>query len=166
MWTDTLAALAPAAPAPNIQCLKLDSNSLAYLSSTFFNEAMDALLAKLPSLRALHLGNNQLDAAQAVGLAKSLKDRGVGGMGGTLASLTLGSNDVGDSGLAAILEVLPSGCVVWGGAPSARTAHAPRTMRARNPISPPHTRHTRLAHTRPHHPAPAACTSCTCTAPR
>lgn len=107
MWTDTLAALAPAVEAPNIECLKLDSNSLAYLSSTFFNDAMGAVLSKLPSLRALHLGNNQLDAAQAVGLAASLLKRGVGGPGGTLKSLTLGSNDVGDAGLAAVLKVLP-----------------------------------------------------------
>ena len=40
MWTDTLAALVPAQAAPNVRNIKLDSNSLAYLSAAYFNEAM------------------------------------------------------------------------------------------------------------------------------
>ena len=105
MWTDTLAALQPLVTVPNITCIKLDSNSLAYLSAGAFNDALDALLSRLPALKALHLGNNQLDANQATALAASLRrfkiDR--------LTSLTLGSNDIGDAGLKAVLEVLPAG---------------------------------------------------------
>jgi len=104
MWTDTLQALTPHGPCPNITCLKLDSNSLAYLSASFFNEALDSLLARLPSLRALHLGNNQLDTAQAVGLAASITRHKLP----HLTSLTLGSNDIGDTGLAAVLRSLPT----------------------------------------------------------
>ena len=105
MWTDTLAALQPPASVPNITCIKLDSNSLAYLSAGAFNDALDALLSRLPSLKALHLGNNQLDSSQATALAASLRRFKVD----RLTSLTLGSNDIGDVGLKAILEVLPSG---------------------------------------------------------
>jgi hypothetical protein len=105
MWTDTLSALVPAVPCPNIRNLKLDSNSLAYLSTSYFNDAMDALLSRTPNLEALHLGNNQLDAAQAVALAASLQKHKIT----RLQNLTLGSNDIQDVGLAAVLKVLPSG---------------------------------------------------------
>jgi hypothetical protein len=105
MWTDTLAALTPPRVALNITCLKLDSNSLAYLSANFFNEAMDGLLSKLPNLRALHLGNNQLDTAQSIALAASLTSNKIC----HLESITLGSNEIGDAGLAAILKALPGG---------------------------------------------------------
>lgn len=66
LWTDALISLTPSHPCPHITCLKLDSNSLAYLSSTFFSEAMDALLSKLPRLKSLHLGNNQIDGIQTI----------------------------------------------------------------------------------------------------
>jgi hypothetical protein len=105
MWTDTLAALVPAVTAPNIRNIKLDSNSLAYLSAAYFNEAMDSLLQRLPNLESLHLGNNQLDSAQAIALAASITRHKVT----RLCNLTLGSNDIGDSGLAAILKSLPRG---------------------------------------------------------
>ena len=103
MWTDTLAALVPERTAPNIRNIKLDSNSLAYLSAAYFNEAMDSLLMRLPNLESLHLGNNQLDSAQAVALAASITRHKVS----KLCNLTLGSNDIGDVGLAAILKALP-----------------------------------------------------------
>ena len=105
MWTDTLAALQPPKDAPNITCLKLDSNSLAYLSGAFFNESMESLLVRLPNVRALHLGNNQIDKEQAVALAATIKKCRLN----ALTSLTLGSNDIGDKGLEAILNSLPDG---------------------------------------------------------
>ena len=96
-------ALTPAVPCAHVTCLKLDSNSLAYLSSSFFNDAMDLLLSRLPALQALHLGNNQLDPKQTAELAASFVKHKVN----RLRSLTLGSNDIGDAGLAAILKALP-----------------------------------------------------------
>jgi hypothetical protein len=104
MWTDTLAALVPARPTPNIRNIKLDSNSLAYLSAAFFSEAMDNLLSRLPNLESLHLGNNQIDSVQAVALAASLTRHKVD----KLCNLTLGSNDIGDAGLRAICKALPT----------------------------------------------------------
>ena len=103
MWTDTLAALVPSRPTPNIRNIKLDSNSLAYLSAAFFSEAMDNLLSRLPNLESLHLGNNQLDSIQAIALAASISRHKVN----KLCNLTLGSNDIGDAGLRAICKALP-----------------------------------------------------------
>jgi len=103
MWTDTLAALVPARPTPNIRNIKLDSNSLAYLSAAFFSEAMDNLLSRLSNLESLHLGNNQLDSIQAIALAASITRHKVN----KLCNLTLGSNDIGDAGLHAICKALP-----------------------------------------------------------
>lgn len=103
MWTDTLAALVPSQNCPNIQNIKLDSNSLAYLSATHFNEAMDNLLGKVPYLHTLHLGNNQLDSNQAVSLGNSITKHKIS----NLQNLTLGSNDIGDTGITAILKALP-----------------------------------------------------------
>lgn len=105
LWTDSLSALCPASVCPNIRNLKLDSNSLAYLSSSYFSDSMDMLLSRLPSLTALHLGNNQLDSGQAVALAASLTRHRIN----KLENLTLGSNDIGDAGLAAVLKALPNG---------------------------------------------------------
>ena len=65
--------------------------------------AADSLLMRLPNLESLHLGNNQLDSAQAVALAASITRHRVS----RLCNLTLGSNDIGDVGLAAILKALP-----------------------------------------------------------
>jgi Leucine-rich repeat (LRR) protein len=103
MWTDTLAALVPSRPTPNIRNIKLDSNSLAYLSAAFFSEAMDNLLSRLSNLESLHLGNNQLDSIQAIALAASFTRHRVN----KLCNLTLGSNDIGDAGLRAICKALP-----------------------------------------------------------
>lgn len=41
-WTDTLAALTPLSVCPQMRTLKLDSNSLAYLSATYFRCARSA----------------------------------------------------------------------------------------------------------------------------
>jgi hypothetical protein len=60
LWTDSLSALVPACTVVTLRRLKLDGNSLGYLSGGYFVEAMDALLARLPAIEALHLGNNQL----------------------------------------------------------------------------------------------------------
>ena len=103
MWTDTLAALVPSEICNNIHNIKLDSNSLAYLSATHFNEAMDNLLSKVPNLRTLHLGNNQLDSNQAISLGNSIAKHKLT----WLENLTLGSNDIGDTGVTAILKALP-----------------------------------------------------------
>ena len=65
--------------------------------------APDSLLMRLPNLESLHLGNNQLDSNQAVALAASITRHRVS----RLCNLTLGSNDIGDAGLAAILKALP-----------------------------------------------------------
>lgn len=73
-------------------------------AGSYFNEAMDALLARMPNLTALHLGNNQLDARQAEGLATSFVRHRLN----SIENLTLGSNDIGDAGLAAILKALPN----------------------------------------------------------
>lgn len=105
LWTDSLSALVPPASCPNVERLKLDGNSLGYLSGAYFNEAMDTLLSRLPSLQNLHLGNNQLDAKQAEGLAASFTRHKMM----RLENLTLGSNDIGDAGLAAIIKALPPG---------------------------------------------------------
>lgn len=105
LWTDTLQALAPAGVCAHLLRLKLDSNSLGYLSGTFFNDAMDTLLSRFPSLQALHIGNNQLDAKQAEGLAASIARHRLD----KLENLTMGSNDIGDVGLSAILKSLPRG---------------------------------------------------------
>ena len=56
----SLSALVPACTVVTLRRLKLDGNSLGYLSGGYFVEAMDALLARLPAIEALHLGNNQL----------------------------------------------------------------------------------------------------------
>jgi len=64
---------------------------------------MDLLLSRMPNLTALHLGNNQLDHKQAEGLAASFTRHRLC----RLENLTLGSNDIGDTGLAAILKALP-----------------------------------------------------------
>jgi Ran GTPase-activating protein (RanGAP) involved in mRNA processing and transport len=124
MWTDTLSALVPPGPCFHVKRLKLDGNSLGYLSGMFrmsvgeveenwqargsfagsyFNEAMDSLLSRMPHLHALHLGNNQLDARQAEGLAATFLRHKMN----CLENLTLGSNDIGDTGLSAILKALP-----------------------------------------------------------
>jgi len=73
------------------------------LAGSYFNEAMDLLLSRLPNLEALHLGNNQLDGKQAEGLAASFLRHKVA----KLENLTLGSNDIGDAGLACIVKALP-----------------------------------------------------------
>lgn len=65
---------------------------------------MDGVLARMPNLEALHLGNNALDALQATALASSITRRGLV----SLRNCTLGSNDIGDAGLAAVLKALPS----------------------------------------------------------
>lgn len=132
MWFDTLASLIPPVVCPQIkvsqsrcsrlshsvkshyyslimvvrfllQNLKLDSNSLAYLSSGYFNDAMDTLLSRVPNLETLHLGNNQLDGTQAMSLANSIVRHKID----KLETLTLGSNNIGDRALAAILKALP-----------------------------------------------------------
>lgn len=105
MWTDTLAALRPPAPCPNIRNLKLDSNSLGYLSGSAFNDAIDGLLSKFPCLEALHAGNNTMNTEQAVALARSIRQHKLV----KLENLTLGSNDIGDAGLEAVLKALPDG---------------------------------------------------------
>ncbi len=105
MWTDTLAALVPPSVCPNINNLKLDSNSLGYLSGVAFNDAIDALLSRLPALEAIHAGNNSMSTDQAIALAHSVKAHKLV----KLTNLTLGSNDIGDAGLDAILKALPSG---------------------------------------------------------
>ncbi len=103
MWTDTLDALVPPMKCPHLESLKLDGNSLGYLSGSYFNVAMDSLLSKLPNIKKLHLGNNQLDSSQASGLAASFERHSIV----KLENLTLGSNDIGDVGLAAVLPRLP-----------------------------------------------------------
>jgi hypothetical protein len=72
-------------------------------AGSYFNEAMDSLLSRMPHLHALHLGNNQLDARQAEGLAATFLRHKMN----CLENLTLGSNDIGDTGLSAILKALP-----------------------------------------------------------
>ena len=69
LWTDSLSALVPACTVVTLRRLKLDGNSLGYLSGGYFVEAMDALLARLPAIEALHLGNNQLVRRPPRGLA-------------------------------------------------------------------------------------------------
>jgi hypothetical protein len=103
LWTDSLSALVPAATVPTLRKLKLDGNSLGYLSGGYFVEAMDALLARLPAIEALHLGNNQLDAAQVEGLAASFARH----KPAHLDNLTIGSNDAGDRGVAQLIKALP-----------------------------------------------------------
>ena len=138
MWTDTLSALVPPAECPHIKRLKLDGNSLGYLSGAYFNEAMDTLLSRLPNLAALHLGNNQLDPRQAEGLAASLTRHHID----KLENLTMGSNDIGDAGLGAILAALPPTMKQVraaddhaGGAQRRHGAHTALTL-ARSPPSP------------------------------
>lgn len=65
---------------------------------------MDKLLACLPHLEALHLGNNQIDGRQAEGLAASFLKHKLQ----RLENITIGSNDIGDAGFAAILRALPN----------------------------------------------------------
>ena len=71
LWTDSLSALVPACTVVTLRRLKLDGNSLGYLSGGYFVEAMDALLARLPAIEALHLGNNQLVRRPPRGLLAS-----------------------------------------------------------------------------------------------
>ena len=59
--------MTPATPCPHLRSLKLDSNSLGYLAGKRIVDALDGLLSRVPNLTALHLGNNQLDAAQTEG---------------------------------------------------------------------------------------------------
>jgi hypothetical protein len=103
LWTDSLSALVPSISCPHLTRLKLDGNSLGYLAGTFFCEALDSLLGKLPNLVALHLGNNQLDPIQIGGLASSLTRHKL-----PLTNLTIGSNDAGDTGLGHLVKALPS----------------------------------------------------------
>jgi hypothetical protein len=103
MWADALASLVPSEMCPSVVRVKLDGNSLGYLSNGAFNEAMHALLSKLPNLTALHLGNNQIDTKQGEGLARSIAQLGMH----RLETLTLGSNDIGDEGLTQLLRALP-----------------------------------------------------------
>lgn len=50
LWTDSLLALVPPNVCPHLTRLKLDGNSLGYLSGSYFVEALDHLLSKLPCL--------------------------------------------------------------------------------------------------------------------
>ena len=91
---DTLSNLTPSVVCPRVKSLKLDSNSLGYAAGKRITEALDTLLSRFPNLAALHLGNNQLDAPQTEGLAASIAVHKLV----HLENLTLGSNDIGDSG--------------------------------------------------------------------
>lgn len=62
-----------------------------------------ALLSRLPLLEALHLGNNQASEAQIVGLAATFLRLKLP----RLNNLTVGSNDCGDGGIAALMKALP-----------------------------------------------------------
>lgn len=101
---DTLYALAPSKPCPHVRRVKLDGNRLGtHGSSRYFHVVMYALLSHLPSLQTLHLGNNSIEAGQAVELARTFEEAKVS----HLENLTIGSNEIGDSGLAALLTRLP-----------------------------------------------------------
>ena len=104
LWTDGLSALVPASTVKTLRRLKLDGNSLGYLSGAYFCEAFDALLSRLPMLQSLHLGNNQLDSSQIEGLAASFARYKMA----ALDNLTVGSNDAGDRGVAQLLKSLPT----------------------------------------------------------
>lgn len=106
IWADVLASLLPPKPVPQLTSLKIDGSSIGYLSGTFLSEALDSLIDRMPNLASLHLGNNSISGAQAEALAESIKRHG--GLP-HLESFTIGSNDLGNAGCAALLGVMPPG---------------------------------------------------------
>lgn len=105
LWTDSVAALVPPSPCPHLVNLKLDSNSLGYLSGAAFDAAVDELLGAFPRLSHFHVGNNSLSSEQAAAIARAVRAHRLD----SLKCVTIGSNDIGDAGLKSILEALPAG---------------------------------------------------------